>query len=307
MPSEKWNLSVFGKYYNQYNKGPVSQNDDGVGDYINLSRHTSSLGYGVAGTYFIIKDLQAKLSYEKAYRLPTTDELFGDEDLEAGKTNLRPEQSDNVNFNLSYGRQFGKHGLYLEGSVIYRDTKDYIKRGLDAIGGMSYGIYENHGRVKTKGFNTSLRYNYDRWFNIGGTFNNINARDDERYRAGNTLQESVSYGQRIPNQPYTFANFDANFAWHDLFREGNTLTIGYDGYYQHEFPLYWEALGDPTTKSRVPDQLSHNLVLGYSIKNGRYSFSLECRNFTNEKLYDNFSLQKAGRAFYGKFKVHFGN
>lgn len=307
MPSEKWNLSVFGKYYNQYNKGPVSQNDDGVGDYINLSRHTSSLGYGVAGTYFIIKDLQAKLSYEKAYRLPTTDELFGDEDLEAGKTNLRPEQSDNVNFNLSYGRQFGKHGLYLEGSVIYRDTKDYIKRGLDAIGGMSYGIYENHGRVKTKGFNISLRYNYDRWFNIGGTFNNINARDDERYRAGNTLQESVSYGQRIPNQPYTFANFDANFAWHDLFREGNTLTIGYDGYYQHEFPLYWEALGDPTTKSRVPDQLSHNLVLGYSIKNGRYSFSLECRNFTNEKLYDNFSLQKAGRAFYGKFKVHFGN
>lgn len=307
MLSEKWNISAFGKYYNQFNKGPVSQNDDGVGDYINLSRRTSSFGYGAAGTYFIIDGLQAKLSYEKAYRLPTTDELFGDEDLEAGQASLRPEKSDNVNFNLSYEKQIGKHNLYLEGSLIYRNTKDYIKRGLDAIGGMSYGIYENHGKVKTKGFNVSARYSYSHWFSIGGTFNNLNARDDERYRAGNTLQESVSYGQRIPNQPYTFANFDANFTWRDLFAKGNALTVSYDSYYQHEFPLYWEALGDPRTKSKVPEQFSHNLTIGYSIRNGRYNLSLECRNLTDEKLYDNFSLQKAGRAFYGKVRVYFGD
>lgn len=307
MLSEKWNISAFGKYYNQFNKGPVSQNDDGVGDYINLSRHTGSFGYGAAGTYFIIDGLQAKLSYEKAYRLPTTDELFGDEDLEAGQASLRPEKSDNVNFNLSYEKQIGKHNLYLEGSLIYRNTKDYIKRGLDAIGGMSYGIYENHGKVKTKGFNVSARYSYSHWFSIGGTFNNLNARDDERYRAGNTLQESVSYGQRIPNQPYTFANFDANFTWRDLFAKGNALTVSYDSYYQHEFPLYWEALGDPRTKSKVPEQFSHNLTIGYSIRNGRYNLSLECRNLTDEKLYDNFSLQKAGRAFYGKVRVYFGD
>lgn len=306
MPSERWNLSAFAKYYNQYNQGPISQSDDGVGNYVNYSRRTRSMGYGAAGTYFIIPGMQAKLSYEKAYRLPTTNELFGDEDLEAGQTSLRPENSDNINFNLSYTQQFGRHGLYVEGSLIYRDTKDYIKRGLDAIGGMSYGIYENHGRVKTKGFNVSLRYSYSRWFNIGGTFNNINARDDERYLAGGTQQESFSYKQRIPNQPYTFANFDANFTWHDLFREGNVLTVSYDGFYQHEFPLYWERMGDPSTKSRVPDQLSHTLIIGYSMQNGRYNLSFECRNFTDEKLYDNFSLQKAGRAFYGKFRVYFG-
>lgn len=39
---------------------------------------------------------------------------------------------------------------------------------------------------------------------------------------------------------------------------------------------------------------------------GRYNVSLECRNFTNEKLYDNFSLQKAGRAFYGKVRIYLG-
>lgn len=307
MPSERWNVTAFGKYYNQFNRGPVSHSTDGIGDYYNESRSVSAFGYGAAGTYFIIDGLQAKLSYEKAYRLPTTDELFGDEDLEAGRAELRPENSNNLNFNLSYNLNFGRHGFYIEGALIYRDTKDYIKRGLDATGSMAYGIYENHGRVKTKGFNISARYSFDRWFNIGGTFNNINARDDERYRAGGTKQASETYGQRIPNQPYVYSNFDANFYWHDLFGKGNVLSVGYDGYYQHEFPLHWEDLGDPSSKDRVPDQFSHNITIGYSLKNGRYNISLECRNITDEKLYDNFSLQKAGRAFYGKIRIYFGN
>ena len=56
----------------------------------------------------------------------------------------------------------------------------------------------------------------------------------------------------------------------------------------------------------VPTQFSHNLTLTYSMCRGRYNVSLECRNFTNEKLYDNFSLQKAGRAFYGKVRIYLG-
>lgn len=307
MPSRKWSVTAFGKYYNQYNRGPVSQSSDGVGNYVEMSRTTNAFGYGAAGTWFIIKGLQVKLSYEKAYRLPTTDELFGDEDLEAGKTDLKPENSDNVNLNLGYSRHFGEHFVNAEGTLIFRDTKDYIQRGLSTVSGMSYGFYENHGRVRTQGYNISVRYGWSRWLSIGGTFSNINVRDHERYVAGNTLQESETYGQRMPNQPYMFASFDATFTWHNLFADGNTLTVAYDGYYQHAFPLYWEHFGDPASKSVVPDQLSHNLSISYSLQNGRYNISLECRNLTNEKLYDNFSLQKAGRAFYAKVRVFFGS
>ena len=307
MPSRKWSVTAFGKYYNQYNRGPVSQSSDGVGNYVEMSRTTNAFGYGAAGTWFIIKGLQVKLSYEKAYRLPTTDELFGDEDLEAGKTDLKPENSNNVNLNLGYSRHFGEHYVNAEGTLIFRDTKDYIQRGLSTVSGMSYGFYENHGRVRTQGYNISARYGWSRWLSIGGTFSNINVRDHERYVAGNTLQESETYGQRMPNQPYMFASFDATFTWHNLFADGNTLTVAYDGYYQHAFPLYWEHFGDPASKSVVPDQLSHNLSISYSLQNGRYNISLECRNFTNEKLYDNFSLQKAGRAFYAKVRVFFGS
>lgn len=307
MPSRKWSVTAFGKYYNQYNRGPVSQSSDGVDNYVEMSRTTNAFGYGAAGTWFIIKGLQVKLSYEKAYRLPTTDELFGDEDLEAGKTDLKPENSNNVNLNLGYSRHFGEHYVNAEGTLIFRDTKDYIKRGLSTVSGMSYGFYENHGRVRTQGYNISARYGWSRWLSIGGTFSNINVRDHERYVAGNTLQESETYGQRMPNQPYMFASFDATFTWHNLFADGNTLTVAYDGYYQHAFPLYWEHFGDPASKSVVPDQLSHNLSISYSLQNGRYNISLECRNLTNEKLYDNFSLQKAGRAFYAKVRVFFGS
>ena len=307
MPSRKWSVTAFGKYYNQYNRGPVSQSSDGVGNYVEMSRTTNAFGYGAAGTWFIIKGLQVKLSYEKAYRLPTTDELFGDEDLEAGKTDLKPENSNNVNLNLGYSRHFGEHFVNAEGTLIFRDTKDYIQRGLSTVSGMSYGFYENHGRVRTQGYNISARYGWSRWLSIGGTFSNINVRDHERYVAGNTLQESETYGQRMPNQPYMFASFDATFTWHNLLADGNTLTVAYDGYYQHAFPLYWEHFGDPASKSVVPDQLSHNLSISYSLQNGRYNISLECRNFTNEKLYDNFSLQKAGRAFYAKVRVFFGS
>ena len=304
MPSERWQVSAFAKYYHQFNEGPVSQSDDGIGDYILMRKSFGSLGYGGTATWLPLHGLQAKLSYEKAYRLPTTDELFGDEDLEAGRADLRPERSDNVNLNLGYTPCFGRHALTVEGGLIYRDTKDYIRRGLSTVSSMSFGYYENHGRVVTRGFNVSLRYSYARWLSVGGTFNNLNARDAERTVAEGTQQQSLTYGQRIPNQPYLYANFDAAFHWHDLFAKGNVLTVSYDGYWMHDFPLYWEAFGDPDSKIRVPEQLAHNLSVSYSLRDGRYNLSFECRNLTDAKLYDNFSLQKAGRAFYGKVRIY---
>lgn len=153
MPSETWNLSVFGKYYNQFVAGPVAT-DANQNDYVRTTRSVSSIGYGAAGTYFILPGLQAKLSYEKAYRLPTIEEMFGNEDLEMGDIGIRPENSDNVNLNLSYNRTFGRHSVYVEGGLVYRNTKDYIQRNItDLSGGKSAATYINYGKVLTKGYN----------------------------------------------------------------------------------------------------------------------------------------------------------
>ena len=123
---------------------------------------------------------------------------------------------------------------------------------------------------------------------------------------GSSAQESLHYKVRLPNIPYRYASFDLGLTWHDLFVRGSVLRLTYDNFWQHDFPLTWENIGDSATKARVPEQFAHNLALSCSLMKGRYNLSLECRNLTDERLYDNFSLQKAGRAFYVKLRVHFG-
>ena len=184
MPSETWNLSVFGKYYNQFVAGPVAT-DANQNDYVRTTRSVSSIGYGAAGTYFILPGLQAKLSYEKAYRLPTIEEMFGNEDLEMGDIGIRPENSDNVNLNLSYNRTFGRHSVYVEGGLVYRNTKDYIQRNItDLSGGKSAATYINYGKVLTKGYNISARYGFGKWVSVGGNFTQMDVRD--------TMKTSIS-------------------------------------------------------------------------------------------------------------------
>lgn len=259
-------------------------------------------------SYFILPELQVKLSYEKAYRLTTIEEMFGDEDLESGDIGIRPENSDNLNLNISWSGKMGDHSLYAEGSLVFRDTKDYIQRNVqDLSGGRENATYTNYGKVLTKGYNLSVRYVFRNVLSVGGNFTQMDVRDNEKYQIGTTggMVENLAYKARISNVPYRFADYDVTFYWHRLGCRGNLLTLTYDSQYTHRFSYYPEIFGN-VNDFYVPDQFAHNLTLSYSMKEECYNFSLECRNFTNEKLYDNFSLQKAGRAFYAKFRVSLG-
>ncbi len=306
MPHAKVNLTAFGKQYHQYVAGPMATTS-AQDVYEMTSRSIDSFGYGIAGTWLMPLGFQLKGSYEKAYRLPTIEEMFGDEDLEMGDMALRPESSHNVNINLSYNAAFGLHTIYAEGGFIYRDTRDYIQRNIMALsGGKSAATYVNYGKVDTKGISISARYSYSHWVSLGGNFTQMNVRDNMPTAQGSTVP-NLAYRQRMPNLPYMFADSDVNFYWHGLGRKGNVLTLTYDNQFTHSFCYYTSNLGSNKNDYMVPDQFAHNLTLSYSIGNGRYNLSFECRNFTNARLYDNFSLQKAGRAFYGKIRIYFGN
>lgn len=305
MMSERWNFSAFAKQYLQYVSGPQAT-DANNSDFVRTDRKVSSTGYGAAGTFFVIPSLQIKLSYEKAYRLPTIEEMFGDEDLEMGDVSIRPENSDNINLNISYNKTFGKHSVYVEGGLVYRDTKDYIQRNIaDLSGGKMAATYINYGKVLTNGVNASVRYGFSNRLSIGGNFTRMDVRDNQEMAIG-TNQPNLAYKERMPNIPYMFADSDINLYWHNLFEKGNTLTFTYDNQYLHSFSYYSQVIGS-SSDYIVPNQFSHNISLSYSMKKGRYNISFECRNLTDEKLYDNFSLQKAGRAFYGKLRIYLFN
>lgn len=305
-PNTKLNLSVFGKHYHQYVSGPMATTS--AQDVYELtSRSIDYFGYGAAGTWFMPLGFQLKASYEKAYRLPTIEEMFGDEDLEIGDISLRPEASHNVNLNLSYNATFGNNTVYVEAGFIYRDTHDYIQRNILALsGGKSAATYINYGKVDTKGFSVSARYSFSKWLSLGGNFTQMNVRDNMPTAQGSSAP-NLSYRERMPNLPYMFADSDVSFYWHGLGHKGNILTITYDNQYTHRFCYYTANIGSNNSDYIVPNQFTHNLTISYSLRNGRYNLSFECRNFTNAGLYDNFSLQKAGRAFYGKIRIYFGN
>ena len=174
------------------------------------------------------------------------------------------------------------------------------------MSGTYYGAYSNHGRVKTKGYNLGVRYGYGRWLSVGGNFNQIDVRDDEPLQETGSQQANLTYQARMPNLPYRFANADLTFNWHGLGGKGNVLTIVYDILYTHSFPLFSEVYGNASTKMEVPTQTSHDMTVTYAMHGGKYNLSVECHNITDAKLYDNFNLQKAGRAFYGKIRVFIG-
>ncbi len=303
MPSDKWNLSVFAKHYGIRVAGPMATTAN-ADEYQRITRSLHSMGYGAAATYFILDGLQAKLSYEKACRLPTIEEMFGDEDLEMGDIGIRPEKSHNLNLNLSYDRTVGRHSIYAEGGIIYRDTRDYIQRNITSLSGGKYAAsHVNYGKVKTKGCNLAVRYGFGGWLSVGGSLTRMDVRDNMKFSISSNAA-NIAYKERMPNLPYLFADADVTLTWRNALCKGNTLALTYDNQYTHSFSYYSELIGANKDEYMVPKQLAHNLSLTYSLKNGRYNVSLECRNLTDEQLYDNFRLQKAGRAFYGKVRIN---
>jgi outer membrane receptor protein involved in Fe transport len=297
--SARWNVSVFAKHYAQFSRGPKDISEDtGHVKYGVFSETFTATGYGIAGTYFW-KDFQGKISYEKTYRLPTDSELFGDEELEKGSTGLKAENSNNYNLNISYGRDFDDHYVFIDAGFMLRNTKDYIRRVTDSYSNKYYASHINHGYVRNIGFNGEARYSYKNMISAGVNLTSQNIRDNEKLTVNTS--GSSTYGSRIPNIPYFFVNGDLSLSWNNFLKRGNHLSLGYASSYVHSFPLYSEKHG-AVGKMHVPSQFSHDLQLAYTVRNGRYNVSVECRNFTNERLYDNFSLQKPGRAFYIKLR-----
>ena len=301
-PSERWNILAFGKYYNTAVTGPVIVTGYGSrAVYEEETHHTQAWGYGGATTYQLLKTLQAKLSYEKSFRLPTDTELFGDGDLEIGNYKLKPENSNNLNVNLSYQPAFKAHSLLVEAGFAYRYIKDYIIRSI-----ISAGVNEgsagsrNHGKVLNMGVDATLRYFYKDVFSVGGNLSYMNLRNKEEFTE--TGRPSAIYNDRLPNMPYLFGNADATCNIGSLIAKRDKLSLNYNLFFTEEFFTSWQSEG---TKIKVPRQLSHDVSLTYYTPNKRLSLSVEAKNITDELLYDNYSLQKAGRAFYAKLSYRF--
>ncbi|MDR3226983.1 MAG: TonB-dependent receptor plug domain-containing protein [Prevotellaceae bacterium] len=300
-PDKRWNTSAFFKYYDVNVKGPVNVSTTSTEVYEEKEKSFNTTGYGILMTYFLTSSFQIKASFEKAYRLPSERELFGDEVLETGDVSLKPESSRNINVNISYSNAWNNtHSVYFDAGLIYRYTRDYIRRQIEQRYGGAF--YTNHGKVINAGIDFEARYFYKNKFSAGGNITYQNIRNMEKYDVGG--RELIYYKDCMPNVPYFFGNIDANYNIHNLLGKDNVFSFGYNLSYVHSFFRDWKSEGGDII---IPMQLSHDLNITYTLKNGKYNISLEIKNITDEILYDNYSLQKPGRSFSVKLRYFFFN
>jgi len=288
---DKWSTSLFGKHVMQRNV--VSSE--------NATASATKLGYGVAATYFVLPALQLKASYELANRMPEAQEIFGDVENQEGNPNLRPERSNNVNVGASYHFALNEDDRFLvNANAVYRNSDNFIYNRLN--NNQSKLVADNRDGVRTLGVDGEIRYSHKSRFSAGATMTYQYLQNQQQYEPGYT-GISPLYLDQMPNIPYLFGNADASWQLPNVGGAGNNLSLGYNLLYVHEFYLYWPSRGGE--KLTVPQQFSHDVNVVYSLKNGRYNIGLEARNLANALLYDNFSLQKPGRAFYVNLRYFF--
>ncbi|MDQ6480029.1 carboxypeptidase-like regulatory domain-containing protein [Dyadobacter sp. LHD-138] len=292
--------TLFGKFYGI--SVQQSRYISTSGEYAKANDSHTYQGYGIASRYKILGDLGVKASYEKAYRLQEVGEMFGNGYTVIANLDLKPESSHNVNIGAYYGFTINKHKLFIEGSWFYRNANDFIY-SVVYKSNSSVSRYENTSKVKVNGLEGDVKYNYGDLLYFNANVSYQNAINNSKYSPGSSGSTvEATYLNKIPNQPWLFGNADLSIGKNNILGKASRMQFNLGTQYVHWFYLTWEAFGSKASKSTIPDQYIHNASISNSWDNGRYNLSLECRNFTNNLAFDNFRLQKPGRAFSVKLR-----
>lgn len=253
-----------------------------------------NIGYLVAARYFIVPALLFKTSYEKAYRLPDPKEILGDGYRITAAPFLQPEISHNVNTGFQYRKTFSKRSLVVEANVFRRDVRNWIF--LQAQGMLSQHI--NIMKVLVRGIECETRYTVNDHLTVSANMTYQDVLNNERYTAGtNPPKANRFYHDRLSNTPYFFGNTMVSYSVNKLPLTNAVLSVYYYATYTHEFYLVYARASQASSKNSIPSQFINHTGITLSFKNNRYNLNVEVNNIFNEHAYDNFKMQKPGRAF----------
>ena len=260
----------------------------------------NNVGYGLGTRFEWRPFLALKASFEHSVRLPLARELLGNGTTVYPNVRLRPENSYNVNVG-AYGtwRMAPGHLLYYELTGFYRDVNDYIHAVISEIEGLMQ--YDNVSSVDIKGVEGELRYNWKEHLQAVVNCSYQDSRDKEPLLSNG--KPSVTYNNKIPNKPWLYGNAELSGTLRNWAQRDSKLQLGYRYQYVHWFYLTWEGYGALDGKSKIPTQNLHSVFLTYSWHRDRYNLSFECNNLFDARVYDNYMLQKPGRAFFCKFRL----
>lgn len=258
------------------------------------------LGGGLGSRYLFLEELAVKGSYEHSVRLPVSREVLGNGSTVYANLALKPEVSENFNLGLFGTADLGGgHTLSYELNGFVRLVDNYIRASVTETESMMQ--YVNVDAVHIKGVDGEVRYDWAGKLHLTVNASYDDNRDMRKYTQSGDI--SITYKNRTPNRPWAWCNAEASYTFHNVGLRDSRLRLACDYQWVHWFYLTWEAFGSASTKSRVPTQHITNASLLYSFHGGRYNVSLECTNLFNALAFDNYMLQKPGRAFFLKFRL----
>ncbi|EJU28935.1 MULTISPECIES: TonB-dependent receptor [Capnocytophaga] len=259
---------------------------------------TSQIGWIEAMKYEAFRGFHLKVSYQRAIRLPNSQELFGDGIITFPAAGLKPEKSHNFNLGFLIDKNdiFGLSRLQFEVNGFYMQVSDMIKLMKQH---MAAG-YVNAEKVHIKGIETELKLDITPTVYAYGNLTYQDLRDVLNYLPG-TQAPNPTKGLRLPNIPYLFANFGAEYHRDQLFKNWHIKAF-WDGKFTEEFFYFWELT--ELQKRRIPRSFVNDIGLLLTYKN-KYSVALECHNMMNKEVWDQFRQPLAGRTFHLKFRYVF--
>ncbi|GGH18313.1 TonB-dependent receptor [Sphingobacterium alkalisoli] len=295
---DRWTNTFMAKYYGLSTE--KRQYDYGVQGMVNVSDYNSYYGYAIASVYKWAPHAGIKASYENTYRLQDVNEMFGDGFQIFNNLDLKPEASNNMNLGLYYGLQSGKHDWFVEALGTYRNVKDFISPNQYANNMIQY---QNLTNSLVRGVEGEVRYGYGNWLSAMVNLTYQQAIDNTKY-LNNDPSNGISstYESEIPNRPWLFGNFDLGITKQGWPNYDSRLQLNLMTHFTQWYYRSWANISTENSTEIIPKQLIHSAIVSYATPGGKYNISFECRNLTNELTFDNFRLQRPGRACYVKLR-----
>lgn len=243
--------------------------------------------------------INLKASYQRAIRLPNPEELFGDGITIFPAAKLDPETSNNFNLGLLID-QFnflGLNRMQLEVNGFYMQVNDMIKL-MQQYRQMGY---ENVQKVRIKGVEGELKLDITKNLYAYGNITYQDIRDVLKYEPGTTSLNPTE-GLRLPNIPYFFTNFGAEYHSDKLLGKNWYFKVFWDGQFTDEFFYSWEL--SKNQDRRIPSSFVNDAGFLLSYKN-RYSISAECHNIGDVDVWNLYRTPLPGRSFHIKLRYTF--
>lgn len=293
---QRLSTNAFVKWFGLDSKINDADYSDGRLQYLNLTTKKNQTGAGLAASFDINKKTRTSISLERTARLPDANELLGDGIIIDNNPALNPEQSWNFNIGAnSVLLDDTSHVLELSVNAFYRNVTGLIQQSNTDFAG--YFIYTNKEKVDIKGIDGSLNWSFRDKFHMSQSVSYlrpiVTTTVDE---LGNRVTKNKT---RLANTPFfqtsTMARYEVGNAFWTKSKAFTALTMNYVG----AFYRYPENHGRDN-KDVIPSQLVFNLGMGLTLPGEQLTIGLDFNNLLDEQVFDNFAIQKPGRAVYGK-------